>query len=201
MMLGVPVRNRFDLLNRLIHSAMHGYVRPHTIVVINNSDYHNRMVRSFLDASAPIVVLEGDGGVASAWNLLLSVTDDQRVIANDDVVLAPHSLEVMVQTPGDFVTALAGSHAFSCFAIRNTCVDRVGRFDEGISPGYAYWEDLDYALRMQDAGVLVTAVECGVQHEPSQTKAIFTESELSEHHRRFMIAKANFTFKHGDRRP
>jgi hypothetical protein len=136
-------------------------------------------------------------GLAESWNWFIANVPEERVIVNDDVLFAYESLEKMVAVPGDFVSALAGTNACSCFIIRDSCVRKVGLFDETISPGYAYFEDCDYVERMLQLNVKITAVECGVQHIGSQTIAANSPSEMAEHHVKFIKARSNFVAKWG----
>jgi uncharacterized protein YggE len=68
-------------------------------------------------------------------------------------------------------------------------------FDESISPGYAYFEDMDYLRRMRLAGVIDAVVECGVKHVQGATLAAYSPEELDDHHRKFQLAQANYTAK------
>jgi GT2 family glycosyltransferase len=78
------------------------------------------------------------------------------------------------------------------------CVERVGLFDEEISPGYAYFEDCDYVERMLLEKVRITpAHDAGVTHGGSKTLEAASQAEMQEHHRRFLLAKANFEKKWG----
>lgn len=190
---GVPVLRRYDLLMQLAKSLAAGTVVPPALYIINNGQQSIPSLPLPYAVHTPTASL----GLAESWNRLTLWTAGARVLVNDDVVFAPGSYEALVSRPEPFVSALAGSNAFSCFLLRDACVDLVGLFDETISPGYAYFEDNDYAERMAAAGVDITAVECGVRHLGSQTLAAYSAAELTEHHRRFEIAKANFVKKYG----
>lgn len=133
-------------------------------------------------------------GVAESWNWFIENVPEERVICNDDVNFAPDSLERLVATKGDIVSAGCG---FSCFVIRDSCVRKIGLFDESISPGYGYYEDDDYMARLRRGGLHFASIDCGVAHLVSQTLKSFTEAEMQEHHRKFHIARANFVSKWG----
>jgi hypothetical protein len=87
---------------------------------------------------------------------------------------------------------------FSCFCIRDRCVELVGEFDETISPGYAYYEDVDYAYRMiQVPEIRRPRIDAGIIHVGSSTWRSGSPEEIKDHWRRFYAAKANFEKKWG----
>ncbi len=79
----------------------------------------------------------------------------------------------------------------------DSCIEKIGMFDESISPGYAYFEDCDYVERMIMAGVPITGVNCGVEHLGSQTLERNSPAEWTAHHEKFLIAQENFVKKWG----
>ena len=137
--------------------------------------------------------------VAESWNWFIQNVPEERVIANDDVEFAPDSLEKLVAADADLVWAGCG---FSCFLLRDSCVRKVGLFDEAISPGYAYYEDEDYLQRIDGRGtrpavVRLANVDCGVVHKQSQTLKVASPEGMAEHHRKFRIAQKNYMQKWG----
>jgi GT2 family glycosyltransferase len=187
----VPVLRRYDMLKKLIASVP----TKHTPVYIIDNGRNPEMVKWALAGGEAFVhTPAAQMGVAESWNWFIDNVDEDRVISNDDIEFAPDSLERMAASPADFVSC---SFGFSCFLIRQGCIDRVGRFDETISPGYAYFEDMDYLRRMRVAGVEDAVVECGVIHHYSQTVKGLSAQQLAEHNRRFYIAQENYTQKWG----
>ena len=84
--------------------------------------------------------------------------------------------------------------------IRNSCVEKIGLFDEKISPQYLYFEDSDYIRRLGLAGIPQTVAHgARVVHEDggSQTYKTYTLAQMEEHQRRFAIAEANYVKKWG----
>lgn len=189
----VPVLRRYDLLKNCIESALAGTVKPDKVWIIDNGQQTVANPTLTFDAHVSWLIPSRNLGVAASWNWFIDNVPEERIISNDDVLFAPESIERIVATKGAFVSPLAKENiAFSCFLIRDECVAKVGKFDETISPGYAYWEDVDYAWRMDAAGLDITGVECGVTHVGSASLV-----EDVEHHRKFMIAQNNFLKKHG----
>lgn len=190
----VPVLRRYDLLRELLQSVMRGTVKPTTVSLLDNGQNWNELRRASqgINVNVEVFTPHHPMGVAESWNWFLDNVPEKRVITNDDVIFAEHSLEEILKTGGLFVSPLAGTNAFSCFLITDECVRQTGKFDEDLSPGYAYFEDVDYAWRMEKQNIPITPVECGVQHVGSASLV-----ENDEHHKKFMIAQANFEKKWG----
>jgi len=100
----------------------------------------------------------------------------------------------------DVITCSNGltTNAFSLFVISNFIIDKVGLFDETISPNYAYYEDNDYYRRMQLLGYNLNKVKaCNVGHYSSATLKSYNSQQTREHHMRFNIATENYVKKWG----
>lgn len=188
----VPVLKRYDLLSELLLSLASSTVQPNAVYIINNGEQH-------LESSSDVYVHKPERplGVAESWNWFLRNVPETRIICNDDIQFSPDSIKIIDETPGDFV--FMNECGFSCFKITDECVAKVGEFDEEISPGYAYYEDVDYAYRM----IQVLPPErrpriyAGIIHVGSSTWKSGTSDEQREHWRRFFLAKENFKKKWG----
>jgi GT2 family glycosyltransferase len=194
----VPVLKRYDLLRKMLESLRDSTVMPDSVLIMNNG--MDRARAEALVGVVPFTTIVNPNrplGVAESWNWFIANTEEERVITNDDVEFAPMSLELMVARSEVFVSCTFG---FSCFVIRDECVRRVGLFDEAISPGYGYFEDVDYLRRMKQAGVTDHVVQAGVVHHQSQTPAAYTRVEMQDHERRFLLARGNYAAKWGDTR-
>jgi hypothetical protein len=181
------------MLHKLLRSLESSTVQPDSIYVINNGDGEvqssGNIVTYIHKPAAPL-------GVAESWNWFIRNVPQERIICNDDVQFSPHSIETLINTEGDLV--FTNECGFSCFLIRDRCVELVGEFDETISPGYAYYEDVDYAYRMvQVPEIRRPRIDAGIIHEGSATLKSRTPDEVKEHWRRFFTAKANFEHKWG----
>ncbi len=193
------VVNRYDLLADCLRTAAGGSLVPDHLELIHNGKDGAALARAMESwpGTYNVTIPEQPLGVAESWNVFLQRVPEERIITNDDIVFAMDSIEKMVATPGDFVSPIAGTNAFSCFIIRDTCVNAVGPFDESISPGYVYFEDCDYVNRMREAGIAITGVQCGVVHVGSATLIARSQDEVNEHNRRFLLAQANYLAKWG----
>lgn len=196
----IPVLKRYDLLRELLLSLHQSTVKPEAVYIINNGLDQEKLDEA-LSASPVTVFVDTPAanlGVAASWNKFILETEDDRVIVNDDVTFAPESLALLTACPADLVWA--AGFGFACFVIRDACVEKVGLFDEAISPGYGYYEDEDYLQRLDGRGTkprVATAenVECGARHFHSATLKASTHEEVVEHHRKFLIAQGNYIKK------
>jgi hypothetical protein len=163
-LLGVPVLNRPDLLERLLSSLD---VPVTTLAIVDNSgdrddaDAHAlRRLLAQLEAQGwpgvervRVARAFGNGGVAAAWNQILLGFPEAglALIVNNDVVLAPgvlaEALRHIDPCQPQFLPLLAGGDAFSAFLITALAWNQVGLFDDSFHP--AYCEDLDYRDRLR----------------------------------------------------
>jgi hypothetical protein len=163
-LLGIPILNRPDLLERLLASLDHPV---ETLAIVDNSigsgladsDALQRLLAR-LERQPPAGISRvrvarpfGNQGVASSWNAILSSFPEAAfaLLVNNDVVFAPGVLaEVVTQLDPcrpQFLPLLPVPQEFSAFAITPAAWNRVGLFDANFHP--AYCEDLDYAERLR----------------------------------------------------
>lgn len=197
--IGVPVLRRYDLLRLMLLSAAAGTMKPAKVWIIDNGKQHARVHAAIEGLPFPIDVCEPPVpyGVAESWNYLIETMPEERIITNDDITFSSDAVAQMVATPGDLVFG----HGYSCYLLRDSAVQKVGKFDEAISPGYAYWEDIDYDMRvrafMESGGEwLQQNAPCTTFHGGSQTNEVATPEEITEHHRKFNVAKNNIIAKY-----
>jgi hypothetical protein len=196
----VPVLKRYDLLREMLLSLERSTVRPEWVYVIDNGMDVNRLSVALASIVIPVVTHHPQQplGIAESSNWFLQNVPEDRIITNDDIVFAPDSLEKLVAADVDL--AWATGCGFACFLIRDSCVAKIGLFDEDISPGYGYYEDEDYLQRLDGRGTREPSaramnVECGVFHHHSSTLKVASHVETLEHHRKFMIAQTNYIKK------
>ena len=192
----VPVLRRYDLLRRLLLS-LPSDASAH---VIDNGRDVTRLAPAIEGFVTEVHVPDRPMGVAESWNWFIKHVSEERVIVNDDVTFGPHSLGLLLASKADLVWA--ANCGFACFVLRDSCVEKLGLFDETISPGYAYYEDEDYLQRLDGRGTrppsaIAENVACGVQHDKSGTLRAANHREILEHHRRFKIAQRNYAEKWG----
>jgi len=160
-LLGLPILNRPDLLERLLASLDHPV---ETLAIVDNSPGSaaeaavHRTLSTLQTNGHPrinrIVVARGFGnaGVAASWNQILRAfpTASVALLVNNDVQLADGVLAAALgQIQADqsqFLPLLPAPQEFSAFLITALCWNRIGLFDPGFHP--AYCEDLDYRDRL-----------------------------------------------------
>ena len=196
----VPTLKRYDLLRELVLSCRASNVQPDNYYIIDNGLNRHKILQALGDFDLTIKVHtpKVPMGIAESWNWFIRHVPEERVIVNDDVTFEPGSLEMLLASKADLVWAK--DCGFSCFVLRDTCTEKIGLFDETISPGYGYYEDEDYLQRLDGRGTraasaVAETVECGVLHHKSATLQAFSHIELLEHHHKFKIAQANYAKK------
>jgi hypothetical protein len=182
-LLGVPVLNRPDLLERLLGSLDHPV---DTLAIVDNSPGdsavagHLEALRQLghpLIGSIRIARPFTNLGVAASWNLILTSFPEARhcLLANNDVRLAPGVLPAALAglnpSRAQFMPLLPRPNGFSAFLITALCWDRIGLFDANFHP--AYGEDLDYRDRLraepaidqlEDAAIQSAMAELNQEH-------------------------------------
>lgn len=187
---------RYDLLNKLIESAENGHRKPSKIVIFDNGNsfWHDNPKVEIYRAQTNLGVSAGD-------NWLFKNIQGFKIVSNDDVELFPYTLEMFYQVKdsGDLlVTAgLPILNAFTLFSINQNVLDKVGYFDESISPNYAYFEDNDYGRRIDLAGLIRVNVATSAFHVGSGTLKALGGEEKTHHNQKFNKAKDNYIKKWG----
>ncbi len=163
-LLGVPILNRFDLLQRLLDSLD---VPVATLAIVDNSPSPNGSGPSALHQGLeelqrcghPLIQQVaiarpfGNFGVAASWNHLLTAFPDAplALLANNDVCFAPGVLAAALERidtgKPQFLPLLPGPQEFSAFLITALTWNRIGLFEEHFYP--AYHEDLEYRERLR----------------------------------------------------
>lgn len=158
-LLGVPILNRFDLLERLLNSLDHPV---ETLAVVDNSDGRGELrerLQDLVQHGHPLIqqikvaTPFGNLGVAGSWNLILRSFPEAAgaLLTNNDVLLSSEALSTALasidwQRPC-FLPLLPSPNSFSAFLLTAHTWNLVGLFDDNFHP--AYCEDVDYQERLQ----------------------------------------------------
>ncbi len=152
LVLGVPVLNRYDLLQRLLDSVARGTRRPDRYVIVDNGGAIEREIESGLRIPRPnTIVSPGQNvGVSCAWNLILDeAPNDFVILSNDDIEVEFTTLATMEQEAclsPHLLIAASNQNAWA-FCLQKPGLTRaVGHYDEHYWP--AYVEDMDMCLKM-----------------------------------------------------
>lgn len=203
MIVGVPVIRRYDLLWRFLKSlARVNSPATMDVVVVDNGTRWDEQPWTQLRSGVPCwphVLRPGRNvGCSGAWNLLVDharTTGEERVIiANDDIVLAKHSLDEI--SAGFSQAQFVAAHGFSLFGIQVALVDDIGAFDENFFP--AYFEDNDYSYRMKLAQKSFHVVSGGAVHTGSASLHCLSDAEQATFGVRFdTVLRAYYRKKWG----
>lgn len=173
--LGIPVLNRFDLLQECIRTID---VQVGVLLLIDNSDGdeledaiedvvgQNESILKY-HVIKPIV----NSGVAASWNLIIKSWPDAPwwCIANADTVFGRGDLAVLSTTIRRYADDIFGipqwvgiNGDWRAFGITPSCIERVGWFDENFHP--IYCEDADYERRCTIEGVRYSFIDGTTTH-------------------------------------
>jgi GT2 family glycosyltransferase len=188
---------------KALQSAERGILVPDKYFIIDNggrferNDFYNS-----LGDRLEVVNYGQNLGVAGSWNKIIQCTSEIRIISNDDVEFFDDTIKLLVDY---FVTdaviypaGIPAANSFSCYVIPDNVVEKVGYFDEKISPNYGYFEDNDYYRRMLMNGIhLIGIGNCRLGHSGSSTLNGFIGAEQRNHHLKFKTAEKNYVRKWG----
>lgn len=158
--MGVPIVNGFNWLNRLIDSI--DFPIENLLIIDNNgrgeiSDDLNSLSKlnhSFVK-KIHILNMPNNIGVASSWNLIIKtfLMEPYWLISNHDIAFQPgllkefyekskdSSIDIIHGSGGDF-----NDGSYDMFLLKESIVKKIGLFDENCYP--AYCEDVDYIMRI-----------------------------------------------------
>lgn len=192
-LVGVPVLNRPDLLERLLASLD---VPVQTLAIVDNSSEQRgvdaeamrcllgRLEREGLPGVQQVRIARpfGNAGVASAWNQILLGFPDASLalIVNNDVAFPPgvlgKALELIDSSRAQFLPLLPDGQAFSAFLITARTWDTIGLFDDNFHP--AYCEDMDYRDRLLST-VDIDIIDGTFAHEAMATLNQFSSATVA----------------------
>lgn len=189
----VTVCKRQDLLPMCLHSACAGTVRPDKVYLVDQANRADLLAPALAQLSCPYEVIglgaEKRGGEADAVNWYLMNVAEDRVIAHEDVVFAPDSLERFLAVKDPFVIDASQG----VLAYRYPLDGYVAEvYDETMSPNFYLYVDVDYEDRLAQAGIHPTVVDCGITHLKNGTLKGYPAAEMEEHRRRLEIARTNY---------
>ena len=176
----IPTLNNLDLLKGVLSTIR--LSQPYYLLLIDNgsTDGSRDFIKEYAKNFGVFAFLSKVNlGVAGSWNFgiefgIESLGCKSFIILNNDILLLPKTLDVMLEglkdpmvgmcTAFNFSGRVASADDFlklkipakgvkketpdfSCFAISKNCIDKVGLFDEAFYP--AYFEDNDYHYRMR----------------------------------------------------
>lgn len=165
--LGVPVLNRPDLLDRLLASI---HYEIGDLVVIDNGDVVKSLPHLPSVHRSHLLKMPTNLGVPASWNLIIKSTPFATywMIANSDAYFPRTSMNRLAAAARtDALVLSAAAPPWACFMIGMHAVSKAGLFDEGIFP--AYFEDDLMVRQCTYAGVPVVQSSVGIGHDNSST--------------------------------
>lgn len=184
-------RNNLALTRNAVASFFRQDIRHIRVMVIDNvSDDGTRAWLNMRQEQNPDILTMRFGSqksVAACWNRALTWAFSRKLpyvlVCNNDVVLRPDTMRLLVEHGGPFVTGVGVNTQqqtescdpknerphpdFSCFLIRRECWDRVGSFDEKFE--VAFYEDNEYHVRMHRNGIKACCIGVPFHHVGSAT--------------------------------
>lgn len=189
----VPVLNCLDYTKQMIPTIK--TKRPYNLIFVDNASTDGTIgfLRSLEKENKAHVLYQVENiGVGPAWNLGIKHAvkhfgSRYFFIPNNDVILHPNCIDMLLEALGDPSVALAGANDvsgevaraldiltlsvppardfvdtpdFSCFATKKSTIDKIGYFDEKFFP--AYFEDNDYHYRIGLAGLRGVKANCAL---------------------------------------
>ena len=193
----VTVLNRYDLLRQCLESLV-TTKNVGRVFVIDNGVNPEKLDEAVSGLSMEVSILNTSRlGLAESWNVFINNTSNQRIISNDDITFSPDSIARLTNSKADIV--FPQGIGFSCFLLRDSCVSKVGQFDESLSPGFAYFEDCDYMNRIEKNGTIVAedVTSHGITHLKNGTQHAIQENEADEYRHLYYLAQERFITKWG----
>lgn len=161
----IPTLTRYDLLERLFESI--SYPVKHILVIDNGGKWHTTYDHHSAEQTT-VLKMPSNLGVAGSWNLGVKAFPHAPYWAytSDDAYFQPGTLQRMADTAADDMLMAREAPHWQTFTIGEKVIRTVGLWCEGYHP--AYFEDNDFQLRAERAGVVRRYV-LDVGHNNSST--------------------------------
>jgi GT2 family glycosyltransferase len=144
--------------------------RIKTLCVIDNGNSEWQL-RTHKASDVFVWRMPANLGVAASWNLGIKATPFSPgwMIVNHDIQFGEGAVEQFFASASEDNIVLGGKPNWSCVWIGCKVVERIGLFHEGFHP--AYFEDNDFEVRAQRAGITVVPSTAAINHRNSSTLA------------------------------
>ena len=163
----VPVLNRPDLLNRMLASI--DYPVGDLLVIDNGRCATERRYVPMAER-VHYLPMPTNLGVPVSWNLGIKSLPHAHywIVMNSDAWFPPGSLEALHAAARRDALVLSGAMPpWACYLLGDLIVERVGLFDEALTP--AYFEDNDMERRIEHAGMDIVRTSVPIGHDNSST--------------------------------
>lgn len=188
----IVTRNGLALTKAAIKSALAQDVSVDLLVVDNDS---TDGTRAWLKSKTfPVIYADKQWSLAKCWNVALKTLWRQgktsALACNNDIVLRPDAIRMLLSHGGEFVTCVSVDSLdrigvpgdrniedlcqterrhpdFSVFLMHKSVTDKIGWFDEDCYP--AYTEDSLWHVRMHRAGINAVCIDLPFYHVGAST--------------------------------
>lgn len=178
--LGIPVLNRFDLLEKAIESLdypnMELFIINNNTTNTENKKYFDKLQEKYnFDSFSPRYNL----GVAASWNRIITTAWSRGYefvyISSNDTSLSPGTLKTCVEMtkPESEVVWLFKGYNFWC--LRLSAIPKIGLLDENFMPAYHEDHDLTYRISISGFDPVVWFYPHPVQHNGRELPGINAE--------------------------
>lgn len=167
MILIVPVLNRYDLLQRMVHSI--DYEISDLLIIDNGTELKEINVPDCVK-NTHILTMPTNQGVSGSWNLGIKCFPFEPfwTFTSADNQFHPGALEKLDKASRKDALVLNSIWPYyQSFSVGEELVQRVGLFDESIYP--IYFEDNDYERRVIKEGFSVIKADVPVHHDNAST--------------------------------
>ena len=171
-LLGIPILNRGDLLERLVQSIDYPVQKLH---IINNGtdagvqESLHRILTTGWEHIAHIHVYHPcrNFGVAKSWNKFISVNPECPwwMITANDMQFGTGTLAKVAETmyaPANADIGMSYVDGYAMFVITKLALEKAGNFDENFYP--AYYEDGDHFYRSKLSGIRMEGIKAEFTH-------------------------------------
>lgn len=164
--LGFATVSKFDLADRLVNSI--DYPVEHLVIVDNSGrGVYRPPVNEFVK-NVWVLPIPYGLGLVGAWNLIVKSTPyaPYWLLVNDDAYFERGALEsISLEARPDALGHPRVNPLFASIVLGEQVVDKVGLYDERFYP--LYFDDNDYARRVEAAGVETYNLSAVIYHDNS----------------------------------
>jgi GT2 family glycosyltransferase len=165
------------------------------LVIIDNGGEAGPAAKYKTDKITRVTLLSlpSNLGVSGSWNLGVKLLPHEPVwyFTSNDVTFRPGGIAQLATAKTTRLTLSAMAPHWQTFALGEDVVKRVGLFDERFYP--AYFEDNDYARRVEQAGLLVDVLPIHADHANSST--LNSEERFQRHNGKTFESNARLYYQ------
>jgi len=180
-------------------------VIPDRIVIVDNANGQSAVILGDIKKEYPAVeiIVREENILSGAWNDIMRLGAEYTIIANDDVLPDPQSIEALVnavKNEPDVAMWNGSGHSgnsYSFFLLTQWAYAQVGPFDEGFKPAYFEDNDFDYRLVVLLHLTRREVPTATFRHVGSATVKSMTTAQQAQQHVLFRKNRRRYVLKWG----